>query len=50
MNENAEKIVVASGLTKTFRLGKLDVPALRGVNLVVHQGDATSGKLDVALK
>ena len=39
MNENAEKIVVASGLTKIFRLGKLDVPALRGVDLVIRQGE-----------
>jgi putative ABC transport system ATP-binding protein len=39
MNENAEKIVIASALTKTFRIGKLDVPALRGVDLVIHQGE-----------
>jgi putative ABC transport system ATP-binding protein len=39
MNENAEKIVVASGLTKVFRIGKLEVPALRGVDLVIHQGE-----------
>jgi putative ABC transport system ATP-binding protein len=39
MNENAEKIVVASELTKIFRIGKLDVPALRGVDLVIHQGE-----------
>jgi putative ABC transport system ATP-binding protein len=39
MNESAEKIVVASGLTKVFRIGKLEVPALRGVDLVIHQGE-----------
>jgi len=39
MNENAEKIVVARGLTKTFHVGKLDVPALRGVDLVIREGE-----------
>jgi len=39
MNGSAEKIVVASGLTKVFRIGKLEVPALRGVDLVIHQGE-----------
>jgi putative ABC transport system ATP-binding protein len=31
--------VVACGLTKTFRAGKLEVPALRGVDLVIREGE-----------
>jgi putative ABC transport system ATP-binding protein len=39
MNESAETIVVARELTKIFHVGKLDVPALRGVNLVIGEGE-----------
>jgi putative ABC transport system ATP-binding protein len=38
MNANKE-IVVAKGLTKIFRVGKLEVPALRGVDLVIREGE-----------
>jgi putative ABC transport system ATP-binding protein len=38
MNASAE-IVVARGLTKIFRVGKLEVPALRGVDLVIREGE-----------
>jgi putative ABC transport system ATP-binding protein len=31
--------VVASGLTKIFHVGKVDVPALRGVDLTIHEGE-----------
>ena len=39
MNESAKTIVVARGLTKIFRVGKLEVPALRGVDLVIREGE-----------
>ncbi len=39
MNESAETIVVARELTKIFHVGKLDVPALRGVDLVIREGE-----------
>ncbi|MCZ6904223.1 MAG: ABC transporter ATP-binding protein [Acidobacteria bacterium] len=34
-----EPIIEAENLTKTFRLGKVDVPALRGVDLRVRRGE-----------
>ncbi|PYV30898.1 MAG: ABC transporter ATP-binding protein [Acidobacteria bacterium] len=34
-----EPIIFTSGLKKTFRIGKVDVPALRGVDLVVQEGE-----------
>jgi len=32
-------ILQADNLTKTYRIGKVDVPALRGVSLQVHEGE-----------
>src|SRR6476660_5434038 len=32
-------ILQADNLTKTYRVGKVDVPALRGVSLEVHEGE-----------
>src|ERR1044071_4137082 len=32
-------ILEADNLTKTYRVGKVDVPALRGVSLEVHEGE-----------
>ena len=34
-----EPIIVTEDLKKTYRIGKVDVPALRGVDLLVHEGD-----------
>jgi putative ABC transport system ATP-binding protein len=34
-----EPIIATDNLTKTYRLGKVDVPALRGVDLVVQEGE-----------
>jgi putative ABC transport system ATP-binding protein len=34
-----EPVLVARGVTKVFRQGKLEVPALRGVDLEVHAGE-----------
>lgn len=34
-----QPIILAQDLKKTFRIGKVDVPALRGVNLVVEEGE-----------
>jgi len=34
-----EPILAARGVTKVFRQGKLEVPALRGVDLVVREGE-----------
>ena len=32
-------ILKAENLVKTYRVGKVDVPALRGVSLEVHEGE-----------
>lgn len=34
-----EPIIATQNLTKVYRLGKVDVPALRGVDLVVQEGE-----------
>jgi putative ABC transport system ATP-binding protein len=34
-----EPIISTSGLKKTYRIGKVEVPALRGVDLVVPEGE-----------
>src|SRR5579859_8024528 len=34
-----EPIIATDNLTKTFRVGKVNVPALRGVDLVVQEGE-----------
>jgi putative ABC transport system ATP-binding protein len=34
-----EPIILAQGLRKIYRVGKVDVPALRGVDLVVQEGE-----------
>jgi len=34
-----EPIIATENLTKTYRVGKVDVPALRGVDLVVQEGE-----------
>ena len=34
-----EPIIATDNLTKTYRVGKVDVPALRGVDLVVQEGE-----------
>jgi putative ABC transport system ATP-binding protein len=39
MNPMNEPLVECSGVTKTFHEGELDVPALRGVDFTVRQGD-----------
>ena len=36
---NNEALVVASAVTKTFKTGKLEVKALRGIDVEVHEGD-----------
>lgn len=38
-NENGKSLVSARDVHKTFSLGKLEVPALRGVSLEVMEGD-----------
>lgn len=37
--KESEPLVVASGVTKTFKTGKLEVKALRGIDVEVHEGD-----------
>jgi putative ABC transport system ATP-binding protein len=37
-----EPIIEIRGLRKTYRVGKVDVPALRGVDLTVNKGDFLS--------
>ena len=32
-------LIEARGLTKVYRLGRVDVPALRGIDLEVHEGE-----------
>jgi putative ABC transport system ATP-binding protein len=34
-----EPIIATKGLKKTYRFGKVDVPALRGVDLIVQEGE-----------
>jgi len=34
-----EPIIATQNLKKVYRLGKVDVPALRGVDLVVQEGE-----------
>ena len=34
-----EPIICTNALKKTYRFGKVDVPALRGVDLVVQEGE-----------
>src|SRR5512139_3071946 len=34
-----EPILVAHGVTKVFQAGRQEVRALRGVNLIVHEGE-----------
>ena len=34
-----EPIIATQNLTKVYRLGKVDVPALRGVDLIVQEGE-----------
>jgi putative ABC transport system ATP-binding protein len=34
-----EPIIATQGLTKIYRVGKIDVPALRGVDLVAQEGE-----------
>jgi putative ABC transport system ATP-binding protein len=34
-----DPIILAEDLKKTYRIGKVDVPALRGVNLLVNEGE-----------
>jgi putative ABC transport system ATP-binding protein len=34
-----EPIIATDNLTKTYRVGKVDVPALRGVDLIVQEGE-----------
>jgi len=42
MNNGAGDIIHIRDLRKTYRVGKVDVPALRGVDLTVKQGDFLS--------
>ena len=37
--DHVEPIISTKALTKVYRLGKVDVPALRGVDLVVQEGE-----------
>lgn len=37
--DKREPVFVAQGLTKTYRMGQVDVPALRGVDLVIYSGE-----------
>ena len=32
-------VIVSTDVTKTYRLGKVDVPVLRGINLTVQRGE-----------
>lgn len=42
MNDIAPNIVECQGVTKIYRQGQLEVPALRGVDLTVAQGELTA--------
>ncbi len=39
MNVDASTIIEASGVTKTYHTGKMEVPALRGVDFTVSRGE-----------
>ncbi len=38
-NRPAEAVLQAQGLTKVYRMGEVDVHALRGVDFVLHEGE-----------
>ena len=42
MNDGADPIIQARGLRKTYHVGDVDVPALRGVDLEVKRGEFLS--------
>jgi putative ABC transport system ATP-binding protein len=37
-----ETLVMAKGLTKVYKTGKVETPALRGVDLEIHAGEFTA--------
>ena len=44
MNNDTDAVIVKlEGVEKVYKQGKIDVPALRGLDLEVHRGDGKRG-------